>query len=291
MARNPAYRDSSMVQNAAAASRLIVTGSSYLSNLMSSGAENFQTRVKPTDKPLNFTPTTHDRVRKIHSFTASAADLSAKTVGSVGKIAQNVGASLSKRDDKKREKSGKMGEDYKPGFMNKSMIAFSTLADGIAYSGKSILQSGQAATSTVVRHRWGDEAGGIANQLAGGVTNVGLVYIDVTGVSRRAVIKSVAKGMVVGRVKGGGEVVVGGGDGGVVPESDLQRATGGKGVTNDNLGGAQVGGPSTTSPTVVGYGNAVPSSYGGSTLGEPLGSQGLQGHDMGEKGGSRYHKY
>ncbi|TKA65609.1 hypothetical protein B0A55_09901, partial [Friedmanniomyces simplex] len=56
--------------------------------------------------------------------------------------------------------------------------------------------------------------------------NVGLVYIDVTGVSRRAVIKSVAKGMVVGKVRGGGEVVVGGGDGGVVPEEDLKRMEG-----------------------------------------------------------------
>jgi spartin len=42
------------------------------------------------------------------------------------------------------------------------------------------------------------------------VRNVGLVYIDVTGVSRRAILKSVAKGMVVGEVKGGGRVIVGG---------------------------------------------------------------------------------
>ena len=35
------------------------------------------------------------------------------------------------------------------------------------------------------------------------------MYIDVTGVSRRAIIKAVGKGMVVGKVKGGGEIVVG----------------------------------------------------------------------------------
>ena len=44
--------------------------------------------------------------------------------------------------------------------------------------------------------------------------NVGLVYIDVTGVSRRAILKSVAKGMVVGKVKGGGEIIVGATDNG-----------------------------------------------------------------------------
>lgn len=280
MARHPAYRDSGMVQNAAAASRLIVTGSSYLSNLMTSGAANFENKTKPVQKPVTFAPATHDRVRKIHSFTASAADLSTKTVGQVGKVAQNIGATLSRKDEKKRKADG---DNYRPGLLNKSMIAFSTIADGIAYSGKNILVSGQAATSTVVRHRWGDEAGHVANQLAGGVTNVGLVYIDVTGVSRRAVIKSVAKGMVVGRVKGGGEVVVGGGDGGVVPESDIAKMHGAQGVSNDNLGPGQGGAPG--GPGVIGFGNAAPSSYGGSTLGEPLGGQALQGQHYGEKGG------
>lgn len=41
------------------------------------------------------------------------------------------------------------------------------------------------------------------------------VYIDAAGVSRKAIIKSVAKGMVVGKVRGGGQIMVGGGDGGV----------------------------------------------------------------------------
>merc|ERR1711981_780458 len=43
--------------------------------------------------------------------------------------------------------------------------------------------------------RWdlGPEAGSMAADLAGGVKNVGLVYVDVTGVSRRAIIKSVDK--------------------------------------------------------------------------------------------------
>ena len=42
------------------------------------------------------------------------------------------------------------------------------------------------------------------------VKDVGLVYIDVTGCSRKAIIKSVAKGMVVGRTAAGQDVIVGG---------------------------------------------------------------------------------
>jgi spartin len=265
LSRHPAYRDSSLVQNAAAASRLIVTGTSYLGNMMTHGAETFTNKTQPAKKPMNFTPAAHERVRKINSLTQGAAHLSAKTVGSATKHAQNLGASLARKGEKKNRADQ---EGYKPGFLNKSMIAFSTIADGIAYSGKQLLTTSGAAATTVVGHRWGDDAGKVAAELAGGVKNVGLVYIDVTGVSRRAVIKSVAKGMVVGRVKGGGEVVVGGGDGGDVPEDDWEKAGFRPGkMTNNNLPGA-----SSSVPSVVAFRNqAGPPSYSSSTVGEPLG--------------------
>lgn len=272
MAKHPAYKDSSIVQNAAAASRLIVTGSSYIGNALTSGADNFTQKTKPVAKPLEFKPSTHSRVRKITSFTQSAAGLSAKTVGQATDIVQNLAATMAghrkTRPAKGFDEHGRaLGTDegYKPGLLNKSMIAFSTIADGIAYSGKNLLTNSGAAASTVVGHRYGDEAGSIAADLAGGVKNVGLVYIDVTGVSRRAVIKSVAKGMVVGKVRGGGDVVVGGGDGGVVPEDDIKRAEekrGNYGVSNDSVGGAgNAYGPTGGEYQSVGFGNAAPPKY------------------------------
>lgn len=270
LARLPAYKDSSLVQNAAAASRLIVTGSSYLGNMLAQGADTFTAKTKPVNKPLTFGPATHDRVRKLHAFTAGGASLSAKTVGQAAKFAQNIGATLARRGEAKAKGKGKDGQplpdDYKPGFLNKSMIAFSTVADGIAESGRSLLTTGGAAATTVVGHRYGPDAESVAAKLAGGVKNVGLVYIDVTGVSRRAIIKSVAKGMVVGRVAGGGEVVVGGGDGGAIPDADIKRAAGGDaGVTNSGHFGdskAEIG---------FGAGSGAPPAYD-SELGEPLGS-------------------
>jgi len=229
MARHPAYKNSGLVQNAAAASRLIVTTSGYLGNAMSNGASTFTQKTKPVAKPMEFNAATHDRVRKINAFTQSAAGLSAKTVGQLSGYAQNFAASMSGHKKDRAHKGYDVKgnplpqEEYKPGLLNRSMIAFSTVADGIAYSGKNLLTSSGGAASTMVGHRYGQEAGSIAAELAGGVKNVGLVYIDVTGVSRRAIIKSVAKGMVVGKVKGGGEIVVGGGDGGEFPEEDKKR--------------------------------------------------------------------
>lgn len=229
MVLHPAYKKSFIVSNAAAASRLIVTTSDMVSKALQSQADNFTQKTKPTAKPVTFKPTTHQHIRRVHTITTGAAGLSAKTVGQIGKVAQNIGATFggkAKKDGSARgfDKDGKPVEDYKPGLLNKSLMAFSTVADGIEQAGRNLLDSTSNATTTVVGHKWGPEAGEVSRSLGGGVKNVGLVYIDVTGVSRKAIIKSVAKGMVVGKVaNGGGDIVVGGGDGSVVPGSANQQ--------------------------------------------------------------------
>lgn len=220
MALHPSYKKSFLVSNAMAASRLLVTTSDMVSKAMNSGADNFTQKTQPAAKPVMFKPTTKEHIRKVHTFTTSAAGLSTKTVGSIGKVAQNVGATLSRHKANNGhprgfDKDGKPLENYKPGLLNKSLMAFNTLADGVEKAGKSLLENSSNATTKVVEHRWGPDAGDVSRSLGGGVKNVGLVYIDVTGVSRRAILKSVAKGMVVGRVsEGGPQVIVGGGDGG-----------------------------------------------------------------------------
>lgn len=286
MSRHPAYKDSTIVQNAATASRLIVTGSSYLANALQSGAESFATKTKPNPKPMTFTPATKARVRKINSFSQGAAGLSAKTVGQVSRYAQNVGATMTRKGEQQRktkgfDKDGKPIESYKPGILNKSMMAFSTIADGIDQASRNLLASGSTAATSVVGHRYGEDARKVAADLAGGVRNVGLVYVDAAGVSRRAVIKSVAKGMVVGKMPGGGDLVVGGGDGGVIPPAVVQQQQqkDAKGVTGTQYMGG--GATSSNAPGVgeVGFGNAAPPAYG-SGVGEPLGAEGIQGPGM-----------
>lgn len=199
MARHPAYKDSALVQNAATASRFIVTTTGYLANAMTTGADSFTKKTKPNPRPMNFTPTTQERIRKLNSVTGGAVKLSAKTVGQVTKHAQNVGATLARRGEQKKkgvDNSGRPIDDYKPGLLNKSMMAFSTIADGIDHASRNLLNSGSTAATQVVGHRYGEDARNVAGSLAGGIKNVGLVYVDAAGVSRRAIVKSVAKGMV-----------------------------------------------------------------------------------------------
>ncbi|KAJ5458445.1 hypothetical protein N7475_009833 [Penicillium sp. IBT 31633x] len=234
MARHPAYKGSTLVQSSATASRLIVTGSTYLASAIASGAETFQKKTKPNPKPVKFSDATHARIRKVGTFSDGAADLSARTVGQVGRVAQNLGASLTRKQDTDRKKGVDRRNpppEYKPGVLNKSMIAFSTLADGIEQGARNMLFSGASAASSMIDHRYGNEAGSVAQNLTGGIKNVGLVYIDATGVSRRALLKSVAKGMVVGRMRDGQQVVVGGGDGGQIPAGTVEGAPGSSGLS------------------------------------------------------------
>lgn len=262
MAMHPAYKNSSLVAKAAAASRLIVTTSGFVGHTLQSQADTFKLKTKPAQKPMTFTPTTHARVRKINTFSTQAAGLSAKTVGQVSKYAQNLGAAMADKGKKAQKGFGPDGkplETYKPGLLNKSLMAFSTIADGIDQAGRNLLSSTSTAATTVVGHKYGAEAGEISKSIGGGFKNVGLVYIDATGVSRRAIIKSVAKGMVVGKVKGGGDLIVGGGDGGVVtlPPKNWKEQEALEGRQTDDYsmsGGSDVSG-------VVGFGRQSAPAY------------------------------
>ncbi|KAI0394697.1 senescence-associated protein-domain-containing protein [Xylariaceae sp. FL0594] len=226
MELHPAYKKSFLVSKAAYASRLIITTSELVSNVMQSGSENITKNTKAASKPMTFKPATHERVRRIGKFSGGVAEMSSKTVGQVSKVAQNLGAHLAGRGLK--DKSGKRGygpdgqplEGFKPGLLNKSLMAFSTVADGIDYATKNLLNSASSSATTIVAHKWGGEAGEMTKHLGGSVKNVALVYVDVTGVSRKAIIKAVGKGMVVGKVKIGNDqtadVIVSGEDGNVV---------------------------------------------------------------------------
>ncbi|KAI9152078.1 Gamma-tubulin complex component 4 [Paramyrothecium foliicola] len=211
---HPAYKKSTLVSSATKASRLLITTSDIVTKTLQNQADSFTKNTKPV-KPMTFNPATHERIRRINTFSTKAAAMSATTVGSITKVAQNFGATVTQRSNKEGrargyDKDGNVIASYKPGVLNKSLMAFNTVVDGMEQAGRNLLSGTSSSMTTVVGHRWGPEAGEVSRHLGGGVKNVGLVYIDVTGVSRRAILKSVAKGMVVGHVKGGGQVVVGG---------------------------------------------------------------------------------
>ena len=71
--------------------------------------------------------------------------------------------------------------------------------------------------------------------------------------------------MVVGKAPGGGDLVVGGGDGGAIPPEAMPANKPGT-VGNESMGGAGSG-------IQVGFGNkTAPTAEKSSSLGEPMGS-------------------
>lgn len=220
---HPSYKKSSLVSGATRASRLIVTSSDMITKGLQGGADTFQQKTKPNATPVSFSATTHSHIRRINTFSTKAAGLSATTVTHISKYAQNFGASLARKDGggKGYDANGNVIESYKPGLLNRSFMAFSTVADGVEQGAKNLLGGTTSSVTKIVEHRWGSEAGEASRNIGGGFKNVGLVYIDVTGVSRRAILKSVAKGMVVGKVADGSQVIVGGGDGGSISQAQL----------------------------------------------------------------------
>jgi spartin len=100
--------------------------------------------------------------------------------------------------------------------------------------------------------------------------------------------------MIVGKVKTAdgtdADIVVGGGDGGVVPINDMHKGDGKNTVSNPGPYGTY--GPETSAPSVVGFGNAAPPpSYstggaGGSGVGESIEGQRVGGGYANEKSGA-----
>lgn len=80
--------------------------------------------------------------------------------------------------------------------------------------------------------------------------------------STDTIFRSVAKGMVVGKAPGGGDLLVGGGNGGAVPPEAMPHDK--PGVANEGIG--------TGSGRQVGFENAAPLPEKSSGLGEPMGS-------------------
>ena len=201
----------------------IIYSSTALAKGIDSSVQWYINRRPTTDLPVNFQPSTLSRVKKIHHLSNSAVELSAKATGLIASAAHSLGSGVRR----------KFGQDNpagkKPGMLNRSLIAFETIADSIDNSTKQLLSTGSNAATTVVRHKYGDQAADISHSFGSTVKNVGLVYVDARGVTRKALIKGAAKGMLFKAKVGNGdqEVILGGGK--VPQEAPQQSRTGDEG--------------------------------------------------------------
>ncbi|KAG6845211.1 hypothetical protein H0H87_012538 [Tephrocybe sp. NHM501043] len=75
-------------------------------------------------------------------------------------------------------------------------LIFSTLD----HDTRRLLDAGTASISSIVGHKYGPEAAETSQLLTGTARNVGLVYVDMRGIGRRALLKSAGKQFIRGRL-------------------------------------------------------------------------------------------
>jgi len=211
------YRAKSSLVRAA---DVLSTGILYSSNAISNGinsSANWYINTRPASElPVNFQPATLERVRKIHQLSNTAVVMSAKATGFLARAAHSLGTGV------RQKIAGDEKAGNKHSLLNKSLIAFETIADSIDTSAKQLLSTSSAAATTVVRHKYGDQAADISHGLGSTVRNVGLVYVDARGVTRKALIKGAAKGMLFKAKVGNEDEVILGGD--PLRESDAPQS-------------------------------------------------------------------
>ncbi|CAH7675595.1 senescence-associated protein-domain-containing protein [Phakopsora pachyrhizi] len=187
-------------------SRGILTGSEKISQFISQSGTSYISRSKPSQVNTPISPATRATTEKIVGYTQSAAKFSGKAARVVGSVAGKVGDSIGKTTGIQRGPRGEIPTGAR-GYAHKGIMAFSTVMDSLEAGGKKILYTAGDTTTNVVTHSYGPEAGAIAGRANEGVRNVALVYIDVRGVSRKAILKSAGKAAIKGRTKDGREFV------------------------------------------------------------------------------------
>jgi len=197
------FKDSKIVSGATYVSSGILYGASAVSSGLERGSSWLTARSPAVTKDVEFSARTKASTRRVHQLSTGVSHVSSKTVGYVAALAERAGGKLA--GNGKKSADGKSG---KPGFLAQSAYALVTLLDAVDQGGKQIIGSASENVERVVQHRYGSQAGEIANDLGGSVKNVALVYFDAKGISHRALLKSSIKGGIRARMSDGRQVVL-----------------------------------------------------------------------------------
>nr|ODN88199.1 hypothetical protein L203_02806 [Cryptococcus depauperatus CBS 7841] len=112
----------------------------------------------------------------------------------VGLAESSEGQSTSKLEPKKRALLGRI------------LLAGEVILTSLEATAHDLINNGTTAASTVAGHKFGRDAGEATALFGDSVKNVVVVYIDVLGTGRRAILKSTAKGVIKARLKNGEQI-------------------------------------------------------------------------------------
>ncbi|KAG5732746.1 hypothetical protein E4T56_gene16717 [Termitomyces sp. T112] len=80
------------------------------------------------------------------------------------------------------------------------LLSADLILSTIDHDTRRLLNTGTASISSIIGHKYGPEAAETSELLAGTARNAGLVYVDLRGIGRRAILKRAGKQFIKGRI-------------------------------------------------------------------------------------------
>lgn len=180
-------------------SSLLIFATNKVSDGLESTADWWVKNRPAAEKPLVFTPKTKNNLQIASKYTGKSYYYTHKATKAISNKAASLGQKFVEKRDKNSSKS--------PGVFSRSMIAFSTVMDGLDQSTQRLLKAGTDSSSKMIGHSYGEEARHISAEFGRSIVNCTMVYVDARGVSRKAIVRGFGKGAVKG-VFGSGNIVL-----------------------------------------------------------------------------------
>ncbi|KAJ3025478.1 hypothetical protein HK097_006678, partial [Rhizophlyctis rosea] len=173
----------------------IVTASSYIGAGILSGSETLKKYIKPNEQHTQVSPSTLTAMKTAHDYTSKTAKVTKKAVDTLFDVAVAVGSKVGKPLHRSKPASDGQPKQNSAGWelLVSTAQAAVTVIDAGVEGAKNIARDTATATQSLLRHKYGDQVADVVGHGLGTVGNIGLVYFDAKGVSKRAFIKKAAK--------------------------------------------------------------------------------------------------
>jgi hypothetical protein len=183
----------------------IVAGAGMIGSGIKAGANFFVKNTAGSTSATPVSPQTTERVQQLQKVSGQVAVVTkgaAKVVKDVagaigGKLAQAMGQGT---NGDSKSKMWKLARN--------TSLAVDAIGNGLEKALVTLVDDSKTATSNIVGHKYGVEAKHVADSALNIVQNATLIYIDVSGVSRKAIVKGIGQGALKYRMKDGSKVSI-----------------------------------------------------------------------------------
>ncbi|KIO28151.1 hypothetical protein M407DRAFT_243121 [Tulasnella calospora MUT 4182] len=245
-------------------SRGIVFATDMLGKGMGMASEYYVKNTTPNAQPMVFSESTKQNIKRIHGISGQAVKVSTRTTGMIHSLIDKAADRVTGSKPKTPHPSAAYapgatppplpprggpvarGPSPMPGppgaagtppplpprkrMLNRLLMSTDLILTTLENSAHTLVATTTTNLSSSLGHKYGPEMGSTVTDIGQALTNVGVVYIDVRGVGRRALIKRAGKRVIKGKM-GKRQVVLGAEglreDGSVIVDEKPQNIPGG----------------------------------------------------------------